>query len=128
MNLTIFSIFSIFYLIVYLAPLLNAAEQDSSSAAAFTLFPMDAFQRKFGQITDKILSWSPFGGQNSRRLGFNDAADELDLFEGSDANMTVRRHYFYGCDCKSLKCNCCAHIEVAKTKFNHTGEAYYILS
>lgn len=91
------------------------------STQGITLFPMEVLQKKLSQITDRILSWSPFGISNSKvTTKYNDEY-EVD-FNSGNTNLTIRRHYFYGCECRNFFCSCCAHIEVAKTSLNHTGK------
>lgn len=77
----------------------------------------EIFQKKLGQITDKIFSWNPFSGPKTTT-----DSEETELLEIYDANFSSKPHHFYGCGCKSYNCSCCAHIEVPKTKFNHTGK------
>ena len=98
---------------------LSLLQIDGRNAEGITLFPMEVLQRKLGQITDRILSWSPFGNVGKNGGKQNDEV-ELDLND-KNSNLTIRRHYFYGCECKSYFCSCCSHIEVAKTSLNHTG-------
>lgn len=99
---------------------LASVQWTPSNAEGLTLFPMDTVQKKLYQITDRILSWSPFA---ANKKGGSKSSDELELDFSNimNTNLTVRRHYFYGCECRNFFCSCCAHIEVTKTTLNHTG-------
>ena len=94
-----------------------------SDADGFTLFPIETLQKKLLQITDRILSWSPFGSGKKQQID----ELELDLNDDGNGNASIRRHYFYGCSCKNFACSCCAHVEVPKTSLNHTGIKYTLI-
>lgn len=105
--------------VICLCSLITFLQIGSGFAQGITLFPIEVLQKKLTQLTDQILSWSPFGLSNSKGTKQN---DELELdFNNDNSNITIRRHYFYGCECRNFFCSCCAHIEVTRTSLNHTG-------